>query len=231
MSERIRVVVVDDHPLFRSGVVQAIELDESIEVVAEGGSTGEAIELAVTCQPDVMLLDISMPGGDGIAAAASISALQVAPRILMLTVSGETSDVMRAIDAGAAGYVLKGVNATDLIGAVKSVASGETFMSPNLSFNLLTALGKPAKPDPLAALTPQEQRILRMVSKGLGNREIGERLSVCEKTVKYHVTNLFRKLNVRNRVEAALVLADRGQEKTVPETTPQLAPFDGKHAA
>lgn len=127
----------------------------------------------------------------------------------MLTVSGDCSDVMRAVEAGAAGYVLKGVNATDLILAVKSVASGETFMSPNLSFGLLTALGKASKPDPLTALTPQEHRILQMISTGLGNREIGERLGVREKTVKYHVTNLFRKLNVRNRVEAALILANR----------------------
>jgi two-component system nitrate/nitrite response regulator NarL len=227
MSERIRVVVVDDHPLFRSGVVQAIELDEAIDVVAEGSSASEAIGLAKEHQPDVILLDISLPGGDGIGAAAAISVLDHAPRILMLTVSGETSDVMRAVDAGAAGYVLKGVNATELIGAVKSVASGETFMSPNLSFNLLTALGKAARPDPLAALTPQEQRILQMVSTGLGNREIGERLGVCEKTVKYHVTNLFRKLHVRNRVEAALILAERGQ----PAHQAALGSFPGLNAA
>lgn len=213
MSERIRVVAVDDHPLFRAGVVQAIQLDDAINVVAEGSSGREAVELVKKHRPDLVLLDISLPGGDGIEAAAAISDCAPSTRILMLTVSGDCSDVMRAVEAGAAGYVLKGVNATDLIMAVKNVASGETFMSPNLSFGLLTALGKAAKPDPLAALTPQELRILQMVSTGLGNREIGERLGVCEKTVKYHVTNLFRKLNVRNRVEAALLLKERGQEK------------------
>jgi len=220
MSDRLVVVVVDDHPLFRSGVVQAIEVDESIQVVAEGNSVSEAIELARQHQPDVMLLDISLPGGDGIKAAAAISATEHPPRMLMLTASAESSDVMRAIDAGAAGYVLKGINATDLIQAVKSVASGESFMSPNLSFNLLTALSRAAKPAPLAMLTPQEQRILQMVSTGLGNREIGERLGVCEKTVKYHVTNLFRKLNVRNRVEAALILAEHAQAKRPGSSNP-----------
>src|SRR5690606_12925963 len=140
-----------------------------------------------------------------------------AARILMLTVSGDCSDVMRAVEAGAAGYVLKGVNATDLIIAVKNVAAGETFMSPNLSFSLLTALGQASKPDPLATLTPQEHRVLQMVSTGLGNRKIGERLGVREKTVKYHVTNLFRKLRVRNRVEAALFLANRVEAAARPQ--------------
>ncbi|GGA77990.1 DNA-binding response regulator [Nitratireductor aestuarii] len=228
MSERVRVVVVDDHPLFRSGVVQALELDEGIEVVAEGGSASEAIELAEKHHPDVMLLDISLPGGDGIAAATAIAVKEEAPRILMLTVSGETTDVMRAVDAGAAGYVLKGINATDLIHAVKSVAAGETFMSPNLSFNLLTALGKASKPDPLATLTPQERRILQMVATGLGNREIGVHLGVGEKTVKFHVTNLFRKLNVRNRVEAALILAERGQDRGMAKARGAI---DGRNAA
>lgn len=209
MSERIRVVVVDDHPLFRAGVVQAVQLDKTIEVVAEGSSGAEAITLVRKYRPDVILLDISLPGGDGIEAASAISEAEPAARILMLTVSGDCSDVMRAVEAGAAGYVLKGVNATDLIIAVKNVAAGETFMSPNLSFSLLTALGQASKPDPLATLTPQEHRILQMVSTGLGNRKIGERLGVAEKTVKYHVTNLFRKLRVRNRVEAALFLANR----------------------
>lgn len=205
MNEQVRVVVVDDHPLFRAGVVQSIQLDTSINVVAEGSSGDEAIALANRHEPDVMLLDISMPG-NGIDAAAAISATARSPRILMLTVSGDSQDVMRAIDAGAVGYVLKGINANDLISAVKSVASGETFMSPSLSLNLLTTLGRNAKPDPLAALTPQESRILRMVAKGLSNREVGEKLGVREKTVKYHVTNLLRKLGARNRVEAALMV-------------------------
>jgi two-component system nitrate/nitrite response regulator NarL len=206
MKPQIKVVVVDDHPLFRAGVVQSIKLDTSIDVVAEGSTGREAIELAQRHEPDVILLDISIPG-NGIDAAAAISAAEHSPRILMLTVSADYQDVMRAIEAGAVGYVLKGINATDLISAVKSVASGETFMSPSLSLNLLTSLGRSSAPDPLAKLTPQERRILQTIAQGLSNREIGDQLDIREKTVKYHVTNLLRKLNARNRVEATLILS------------------------
>ena len=205
----VRVVVVDDHPLFRAGVTQSLGLDPAIEVVDEGGSGAEAIELARRHAPDVVLLDISMPG-NGIDAAATISGHGDRPRILMLTVSGDGHDIMRAIDAGAAGYVLKGAGATDLIAAVKSVAAGESFLSPNLSLNLLATLRGGGARRTLAALSPREQRILRLVAQGLSNREVGERLDVQEKTVKYHMTNILKKLKVRNRVEAAMLVRDDG---------------------
>lgn len=211
MSKTIKVVVVDDHPLFRAGVVQAIELDKSIQVVAQGSSANNAVELSKKFQPDVILLDISLPDANGIQAAATLSVSEHSPQILMLTVSADVKDVMQSLDVGAAGYVLKGVNAADLIHAVKTVASGQSFISPTLSFNLLTALRRTAEPNPVALLTPQEERILRLVSTGLSNREIGDRLRIHEKTVKYHVTNLFKKLNVRNRVEASRVLTKLGQ--------------------
>lgn len=206
-SRAVRVVVVDDHPLFRAGVTQSLGLDPAIEVVDEGGSGAEAIELAQRHAPDVVLLDISMPG-NGIDAAAAISGISDPPRILMLTVSGDGQDIMRAVDAGAAGYVLKGAGATDLIAAVKSVAAGESFLSPNLSLNLLATLRGGGAKRTLAALSPREQRILRLVAQGLSNREVGERLEVQEKTVKYHMTNILKKLKVRNRVEAAMLVRD-----------------------
>lgn len=206
-SRAVRVVVVDDHPLFRAGVTQSLGLDPAIKVVDEGGSGAEAIELARRHAPDVVLLDISMPG-NGIDAAAAISGSADPPRILMLTVSGDGHDIMRAIDAGAAGYVLKGAGAADLITAVKSVAAGESFLSPNLSLNLLATLRGGGTRRALAALTPHEQRILRLVAQGLSNREVGERLDVQEKTVKYHMTNILKKLKVRNRVEAAMLVRD-----------------------
>lgn len=206
-SRAVRVVVVDDHPLFRAGVTQSLGLDPAIEVVDEGGSGAEAIELAQRHAPDVVLLDISMPG-NGIDAAAAISGISDPPRILMLTVSGDGQDIMRAVDAGAAGYVLKGAGATDLIAAVKSVAAGESFLSPNLSLNLLATLRGGGAKRTLAALSPREQRILRLVAQGLSNREVGERLDVQEKTVKYHMTNILKKLKARNRVEAAMLVRD-----------------------
>lgn len=208
-SRAVRVVVVDDHPLFRAGVTQSLGLDPAIEVVDEGGSGAEAIELAQRHAPDVVLLDISMPG-NGIDAAAAISGISDPPRILMLTVSGDGQDIMRAVDAGAAGYVLKGAGATDLIAAVKSVAAGESFLSPNLSLNLLATLRGGGAKRTLAALSPREQRILRLVAQGLSNREVGERLEVQEKTVKYHMTNILKKLKARNRVEAAMLVRDDG---------------------
>jgi len=209
MSGMVRVVVVDDHPLFRAGVTQSLGLDPAIEVVDEGGSGSEAVDLARRHAPDVILLDISMPD-NGIDAAAAISSGENPPRILMLTVSGDGHDIMRAIDAGAAGYVLKGVGATDLIAAVKSVAAGDSFLSPSLSLNLLATLRGSNGKRVLAALSPREQRILRLVAQGLSNREIGAQLDVQEKTVKYHMTNILKKLKVRNRVEAAMLARDEG---------------------
>jgi len=203
MAERIRVAVVDDHSLFRAGVMQSLALDDAIEIVGEGSSASEAVNLARSLSPDIILLDISMPG-NGIEAARRIHELPSPPQIAMLTVSEDDDDVLGALDAGAVGYLLKGIRAQDLISAVKSVAAGETFVSPNLAMRLLAAKSRNEE-SPLSILSDQEQRTLRLVAMGLSNCEIGERLDVQERTVKYHVTNILRKLNVRNRVEATLV--------------------------
>lgn len=208
MNAPIRIIVVDDHPLFRAGVTQSLALDPAITVVAEGSSGSQALELVERHEPDVILLDISMPG-NGIDAAAAITATQRPPRVLMLTGSDDGHDVMRAIEAGASGYVLKGISANDLIAAVKSVAAGETFVTPSLSLGLLTRLSGKAETTPLARLTVRELRVLELLAQGLSNRGIGGDLGVHEKTVKFHVTNILRKLKVRNRVEAALALKER----------------------
>jgi DNA-binding NarL/FixJ family response regulator len=207
MNASVRVIVVDDHPLFRAGVSQSLALDPAITVVAEGSSGGEALDLVKRHEADVILLDITMQG-NGIEAAAAISATASAPRILMLTGSDDSDDVLGAIEAGAAGYVLKGVSANDLIAAVKNVSAGQSFMSPSLSLALLAKLSGDTKPDPLALLTDQERRILDLVAEGLSNRQIGDRLGVLEKTIKYHMTHVMKKLAVPNRVSAALYLRD-----------------------
>jgi DNA-binding NarL/FixJ family response regulator len=149
-------------------------------------------------------LDISMPG-DGIQTAQELSGLAKAPRVVMLTVSEGDDDIMRALEAGAVGYVLKGIGASDLIGAIKSVAAGESFVSPNLTLRLLTRVKQQTTGGALSALTKQEERTLRLVAMGLSNREVGERLGILEKTVKYHMSNIMEKLKVRNRVEATLI--------------------------
>lgn len=202
MSGRIRVVVVDDHSLFRAGVIQSLGLDRSIEVVGEGSSAEDALQLVEEHSPDLVLLDISMPG-NGLEAACEILKAPEPPRVAMLTVSEDDEDVRRALEAGAVGYLLKGIKAPDLITAVKCASAGEAYVSPNLAARLLSNKAK-REMSPLSSLSDQEQRILRFVATGLSNREIGKQLHLQEKTIKYHMTNILRKLNVRNRVEATV---------------------------
>lgn len=204
MNERTTVVVVDDHSLFRVGVVQTLNLDDEIDVVGEGASAAEALELAVRLRPDVVLLDITMPG-NGIEAARTLLELDKAPKVMMLTVSEDDDDIMRALETGAVGYVLKGVKANDLIAAVKSVATGDAFVSPNLTLRIVANVRGKTTTNMLSSLTKQEEKTLRLMVKGLSNREIGEKLGIVEKTVKYHVTKILVKLKVRNRVEASLM--------------------------
>lgn len=203
MADKIRVAVVDDHSLLRAGVVRALTLDDSIEVVGEGASAMDAIELVKAHKPDLILLDITMPG-DGIEAARVISGLPAAPQVVMLTASEEDDAVTRALEAGAVGYLLKGINSLDLINAVKSVKADGSFISPSLALRLLSNKAQ-VEADPFPTLSESEERTLRLISAGLTNREISERMDVTEKTVKFHVGNILKKLNVKNRVEAALL--------------------------
>lgn len=185
-------------------MIQALKADKAIAVVGEGESGEDALQLVSAHSPDIALLDISMPG-NGIETAEKIIKMQVPPKIVMLTVSEADNDIIRAIEAGAVGYLLKGIGALDLVSAVKSVAAGESFISPNLALRVLSHLQNPSKASALASLSPQEERTLRLVSNGLSNREVGEILGVLEKTVKYHMTKAMAKLGVRNRVEATLI--------------------------
>ncbi|KQY26648.1 response regulator [Rhizobium sp. Root482] len=204
MIDKISVVVVDDHSLFRAGVIRTLELDSAIKVVGEAGSGEEALDLAIRLKPNIVLLDISMQG-NGIHAAGKIVGLPEAPRVVMLTVSEDDDDVMAALEAGAVGYVLKGIEAMQLISAMKSVAAGDTFVSPNLTLRLLSGVKEKARTTLLDSLSDQEERTLRLVAMGLSNREVGERLGVMEKTIKFHMTRVMAKLNVRNRVEASVM--------------------------
>lgn len=200
----VSVVVVDDHSLFRAGVISCLERDPAIRVVAEGASGREAVSLCAASKPNIALIDISMPD-DGIAAVGEIAAMKLDTRIIMLTVSENEDDVLRALDAGAVGYLLKGVSGPELVNAVKTVAAGETFVSPNLAVRLVTILAGGKQKRQVDALSAQETRTLQFVAMGLNNRECAVQLGVGEQTVKYHMTNIMKKLGVRNRVEAALV--------------------------
>ena len=204
----IRVILADDHPIFREGLVRTLEETGEFEVVGTGGSADEALDLVRRHRPDVALLDLSMPGG-GVAAARAISALDPAPRIAVLTVSEEGGDVTDAMAAGAIGYLLKGVSANELRQTLAAIAGGQGFVSPHLASRLLAAMSAPQSARlarrPIDELTKREEDILRGVAEGLSNREIADRLSLQEKTVKHYMTGILGKLQARNRVEAALI--------------------------
>jgi DNA-binding NarL/FixJ family response regulator len=205
----IRVVLADDHPIFRDGLVRSLEEDARFTVVGAGGSADEAVALAAERRPDLVLLDISMPGG-GIDAARRIAALAAPPRIAMLTVSEADQDVIGALKAGAIGYVLKGISALELTEVLAGVAAGEAHVSPALAARILNDIEKPAARArrPIEDLSKREEDILRRVARGMSNREVAEDLAIQEKTVKHYMTSILEKLHARNRVEAALIARD-----------------------
>jgi DNA-binding NarL/FixJ family response regulator len=205
MADRISILVVDDHPLFRQGVVHSLEIEPELSVVGETSSGEEALELAQKLLPDLVLLDVSMPGWDGITTAQKISSACPATAIVMLTVSDDKDKLLAALKAGARGYVLKGVSGKELAQVVRSAVAGEVYVSPTIAAEMLVSLTHGRAPDPLQELTPREREILTLIGSGLTNREIGEKIFLSEKTVKHYVTNILQKLQVRSRVEAALV--------------------------
>ena len=209
MIDPIRVVVADDHPLFRQGVINSLQSSADIRVVGEAADADSAIDLVREHLPDIVLLDVTMPG-DGINAARAIATSCPATRIIMLTVSEDEDDLMAAMKAGARGYVLKGVSADELANVVKSVDSGEVYVAPGLAFGLLREMGKPRPASPISELSSREQQVLELVASGLSNQEIGLRLGLAEKTIKHYMTNVLTKLQVRSRVEAALLAARLG---------------------
>ncbi len=205
MAETIRIAIADDHPLFRDGVVLSLSRNKDFDVVGQAGNGEEAIELAKELLPDVLLLDIQMPDTDGIMAAEKISSACPLTKIIMLTVSENHEDLMRAFKAGAKGYVLKGVSSRELANVIRSVAAGDIFVSPDLASNILFEMTLEKPTSPFDELTDREREILMLLSEGLTNREIGERLYLAEKTIKHYMSNVLQKLHVRSRVEAALL--------------------------
>jgi two-component system, NarL family, nitrate/nitrite response regulator NarL len=219
MADRKTVVVVDDHPLYRNGVTRSIGEDPRFEVTGEGASADDAAALAEAERPDLVLLDISMPG-DGLDAVRRVRAAAPAARIVVLTVSEEDDDIMEALDAGASAYVLKGVGAPELLSILARVAAGESYVAPGLAARLLVAMRarreSPAETHAAPALTQREEQILRLVAEGLSNKEIGRKLDLQEETVKYYMSAVFQKLGVRNRVEAAIKARDLFGDRASP---------------
>jgi two-component system, NarL family, nitrate/nitrite response regulator NarL len=208
MSESIRVAVADDHPMFRAGVVMSLRDQDGIDVIGEASDAATALSLARTELPHVMILDIAMPGG-GLEAARQIATACPATRIVMLTVSEDEDDLLAAMKAGASGYVLKGAGVGELAGVIRSVHAGEVYVAPALAWGMLRELRTP-RTSPYDELTEREREVLELVAEGLSNHEVGERLGLAEKTIKHYMTNILGKLQVRSRVEAALLVALEG---------------------
>lgn len=210
MNGIISVAVVDDHPLLREGVVRSLEETRRFEVVAEGSSSGDAIRIAADDAPDILLMDLSMPG-DGLRTLEPILSANPAQRIVVLTVSESSEDVIAALNAGVRGYILKGIGSRSLAEALEAVAAGETYVTPGLTARLLSKLSRPAsEAKSVDSLTEREREVLGLVSEGLSNKQIGLRLGLQEKTVKHHMTRILAKLDARNRTEAAMMLAGHG---------------------
>jgi two-component system, NarL family, nitrate/nitrite response regulator NarL len=214
--ERIRIAVIDDHPLYREGVIHTLMAQDDMAIVEQGASADDAIRIARERRPDVIVLDLHLPGG-GNSAIETIAAEHPTVNVLMLTVAADEERVTAALRRGARGYLLKGVSGPELAGAVRAVSRGELHVSPALVARLLgrtdaEPAGAGPEPRRLAHLTCRERQIVTLVSQGLSNKEIGGRLELSEKTVKHYVTSVMRKLQVRNRVEAALLIANRTPE-------------------
>lgn len=202
----IRLVVVDDHPIFRTGLIQAVSVDGDISVIGEGGSAAEAVDLVRALQPDILLLDASM-ADSGVDRIGDALAAHPPVRVIMVTASQDESDVTRALEAGVSGYVLKGTTGPDMRAIVRSVNSGENFIPRDLIGRLMNTLKDRVGSGPRASdlsLSRQETQVLKTLALGCNNREIGSRLGVTERTVKFHLSNAFVKLKVRNRVEASI---------------------------
>lgn len=205
----IRLVLADDHPIYRDGVARILQEAGGIDVVGLAQDGEAAAVLCETLKPDLVLLDISMPKGGGIGAVARIMQMKKPPLIAMLTASEDEGDLMDVLKRGAAGYILKGVGGSELIGLVRDLAAGRPYVSPGMAGRILVAMrGNPAgaaPANPLADLSRREEDILRFVAQGLSNKEIGAHLDIQEKTVKHYMTSILQKLHVRNRVEAAML--------------------------
>jgi DNA-binding NarL/FixJ family response regulator len=215
MASEIRVAIVDDHPLFRQGVAHILGTEPDLELIGEGGTAGDALRLARERRPDILLLDISLPGG-GLNATREVSAACPATKIVILTVSETEEDLLEALRAGARAYVLKGVPVRELAEILRAVHRGGAYVTPTLAGSLLSGIAAPPTPakgtgSPVDGLTARERDILDLVATGSSNKEIARALCLSEKTVKHHVTHLLQKLGVRNRVEAAMMARDKGR--------------------
>jgi DNA-binding NarL/FixJ family response regulator len=206
-----RILLADDHRMFRQGLRDMIERKTAFEVVGEAGTGQEALALAVQLHPDIVLLDIQMPNGNGVAVAQQLARTQPEIKIVMLTMYREDQQLVDAIQAGARGYLLKDADAAELISVLERVARGESALDPALTTRVFDAMRRlSTKQQARAQFTEREREILELVAHGHDNRTIALRLHLSEKTVGNRMSEIFQKLGVANRTQAALVARERG---------------------
>jgi two-component system, NarL family, nitrate/nitrite response regulator NarL len=213
--KRIRVLIIDDHTLFRSGIKLLLQRQSGIEVVGEAGDVLEGVKLAKRLKPDVILQDLNMPGTSGLQAIPLLREEAPQAQVIMLTVSEDADDLLDALRVGARGYLLKNIDTTFLVDSICRAAAGESVMSPQMAGKLAEAmLSKPreglATSQEVSRLTPREREIIVMLAGGTSNKEIARALDLAESTVKIHVQGILRKLNLTSRVQAAVYAVENG---------------------
>ena len=210
MAEAIRVLVADDHAVVREGLRTFLELQEGIEVVGEAADGREAVEVAERLRPDVVVLDLVMPGLDGVGAMRLLRQSLPAARVIVLTSFLDDDKLLPALRAGAAGYLLKNAQPQELARAVRAAHAGETLLDPVVAARLVETLAAAGDEDPLDRLTPREHEVLVLIGRGFPNKLIARELGVSEKTVKSHVSHVLAKLGVTDRTQAAVLAVRAG---------------------
>jgi DNA-binding NarL/FixJ family response regulator len=210
-SDMIRVQLVDDHPVVRAGLAGILQGEPDIEVVGEAASADEAVTVARSTRPDVVLMDLRMPGGDGVTATVQVLAAVPGARVVVLTPYESDTDILRAVEAGAAGYLLKDASRAELVSAIRAAARGETVLAPSVATRLVDRMRRPPATD---GLSPREVEVLRLVARGLSNIDIGRELHISEATVKTHLLRTFVKLGVSDRTAAVTTAIAAGYPLT-----------------
>ncbi|MBA3747695.1 MAG: response regulator transcription factor [Solirubrobacterales bacterium] len=215
VAEPLRVMVVDDHDLFRSGLRRLLESEPGLELVADARRGDEAVQLAGGLRPDVVVMDVNMPGMSGIEATRALLVVSPQTKVLMLTISDADDEVLDAVLAGASGYLLKDATLPDIIRAIRAAAAGQSMIAPSVAGGLLARLRRHGSREPLehplkSQLTEREHEVLKLLVEGCDNIEIGVRLHLSPSTIKHHVSSILLKLGVDNRIQAAVLAVRRG---------------------
>ena len=209
-GERIRILVADDHPMLREGLIAVLSTQQDLEVVGEAADGSEVVRLADSLKPDVILLDLEMPGLSGVAALEKLRDADSTARTIIFTAYDTDERILGALRAGARGYLLKGAARTEIFDAIRTVHAGGSLLQPVVTNKLLQTMSRAQRREETQPLTPREIEVLALLSQGLQNKEISGRLFISERTVKFHVSSLMHKLGAENRTETVTIAAQRG---------------------